>query len=669
MNLYQRLEYLPVGRKLLLALLVLLLSTLIAANLTFISAAYWISRQSTAPQALHTIARLISSPELVSALKTPEAAKAILQRLEQYSPLRAAVVYTPQGQQLAEFHNGHPLKIPTHVEEVQQWQADGFRVSVLTPLPQEAGYLLLVASSELPEAFYTGILSASLAILLVSLVLWVVVSRQMRRWITKPIRRLEKLSRRVTSEENYALRASPTAPESSDEIAHLANALNTMLSRIEAREHQLKQAYDETQAALDQSETYARQTRESNEQLEQEIKVRHRIEKKLTGFQNYLNNIINSMPSALITADESLRITQWNHQATLLSGTSVEEAANQPLGQAFPALAPFESRIRHAAFCQEVQRVERVCWPLADGLQHHYELTFYPLVGGDGLGVVIRIDEITERIHFEELIVQSEKMRSVGGLAAGMAHEINNPLGAISHNIQNIRRRLSTELEKNQEAAQQIGLSLTDMQHYLNIRQIPQILERIQLATNRAACIVTHMLGFTRMSNRQHVDTSLPALIEQALSIADNDFDLTEGFDFRAIQILRDFDPDLEQVPCISNELEQVLLNLLKNAAQAIHQRADRQLGRIVLRTRRHPPWAEIQVEDNGGGMPEAVRQRIFEPFFTTKDVGQGTGLGLFVSYFIITNNHKGQMEVQSTLGQGSLFTIRLPLIHNPASD
>jgi signal transduction histidine kinase len=81
-----------------------------------------------------------------------------------------------------------------------------------------------------------------------------------------------------------------------------------------------------------------------------------------------------------------------------------------------------------------------------------------------------------------------------------------------------------------------------------------------------------------------------------------------------------------------------------------------------VLRTRLLPNWAEVQVEDNGMGMPEAVRKRIFEPFFTTKEVGEGTGLGLSVSYFIITNNHKGQMEVQSKLGEGTCFTLRLPL-------
>ena len=191
---------------------------------------------------------------------------------------------------------------------------------------------------------------------------------------------------------------------------------------------------------------------------------------------------------------------------------------------------------------------------------------------------------------------------------------------------------------------------------------MPQLLDGIQQAGSRAAKIVSHMLSFSRMSNRQLADCQLPMLIDQALEIAGNDFALMEGFDFRSIEIVRDFDPQIDRVPCIANELEQVLLNLLKNAAQAIHQNQAQERGRIILRTRLNPPWAEIQVEDNGGGIPENVRKRIFEPFFTTKEVGQGTGLGLSVSYFIITNNHQGQMEVQCQPGHGSTFTLRLPL-------
>lgn len=276
---------------------------------------------------------------------------------------------------------------------------------------------------------------------------------------------------------------------------------------------------------------------------------------------------------------------------------------------------------------------------------------------------MIRIDDITQRLSLEEMMVQSEKMLSVGGLAAGMAHEINNPLGAILHNVQNIRRRLSADLPKNQEHAEQVGVELETVNRYLQSREVPQLLDGIQQAGARAAKIVTHMLSFSRRSNRQMAPCDLPALIDQAVEIAGNDFDLTIGFDFKGQAIIRQFDPLLGSVPGTANELEQVLLNLLKNAAQAIHLREDdSEPGRIILRTRLNPPWAEIQVEDNGIGMSENVRKRTFEPFFTTKEIGQGTGLGLSVSYFIITNNHKGQMEVHSTLGQGTCFTLRLPL-------
>jgi signal transduction histidine kinase len=277
--------------------------------------------------------------------------------------------------------------------------------------------------------------------------------------------------------------------------------------------------------------------------------------------------------------------------------------------------------------------------------------------------VVIRIDDITQRLSLEDMMVQSEKMLSVGGLAAGMAHEINNPLGAILHNVQNIRRRLSPDLPKNLEQAELTGVKLELVNQYLLGREVPQLLEGIQQAGARAAKIVSHMLNFSRLSNRKMAPCDLPALIDQAVEIASNDFDLTIGFDFKGQAITRQFDPNLGPVPGTANELEQVLLNLLKNAAQAIHQRTnDSEPGRIILRTRLSPPWAEIQVEDNGVGMTENIRKRTFEPFFTTKEIGQGTGLGLSVSYFIITNNHKGQMEVHSTPGQGTCFTLRLPL-------
>ncbi|WP_296250517.1 ATP-binding protein [Pseudomonas sp. UBA4194] len=662
MPLRQRLENLPVGQKLLAALLVLLTTVLLVANLTFISAAYWISQESMAPQALLTIGRLVSNPGLAQqALRSPQDAEALLSELNSYSPLRAAAVYDADGKLLSQLQHGDRLKLPNHFSAIQDWRASEFRSTQLVPL-SNSGHLLLVASSELPVAFYTGTLTASLGILVFSVLLWMVIARQIKRLITQPIYRLEELSRQVTREENYALRA---GRGNHDEIGSLAEAFNTMLSRIEAREQQLKRARDESQAAYDQAQGLAEETRHTNRKLELEVQVRSKIEKKLTGFQNYLNSIIDSMPSALIALDEQLYVTQWNQEASALSGTPLDEALNQPIFLAFEPLKPFLPQLKTTVEQHTVAKIERVTW-VKDDTPRHYALTFYPLMGGAGRGVVIRIDDITQRLSLEEMMVQSEKMLSVGGLAAGMAHEINNPLGAILHNVQNVRRRLSADLPRNLEQASEAGIDLETVNAYLRGREIPQLLDGIQQAGARAAKIVTHMLSFSRRSTREMAPCDLPGLIDQAVEIAGNDFDLAIGFDFKGQNIVRQFDPTLGPVPGTANELEQVLLNLLKNAAQAIHQRPDgSEPGRIILRTRLNPPWAEIQVEDNGIGMSENVRKRTFEPFFTTKEIGQGTGLGLSVSYFIITNNHKGQMEVHSTPGQGTCFTLRLPLASN----
>ncbi|HEX8596316.1 MAG TPA: ATP-binding protein [Pseudomonas sp.] len=664
MPLRQRLENLPVGQKILAALLVLLTTVLLVANLTFISAAYYISQEAMAPQALQTIGRLISNPNLASqALGSPGNAQALLRELKNYGPLRAAALYDNSGERLGQLQQGDSLKLPERFNHVETWRLTEFRSTQVIPVPkigQAPGHLLLVASSELPAAFYTGTLTASVGILVFSILLWLVIARQIRRLITEPIYQLEELSRQVTREENYALRAEPG---NKDEIGSLAEAFNTMLSRIEAREQQLKRARDDSQEAYDQAQGLAEETRHTNRKLELEVQVRSKIEKKLTGFQNYLNSIIDSMPSALIALDEQLYVTQWNQEASALSGTPLDEALNQPIFLAFPPMKAFLPQLKLTVERHSVTKIERVTW-IKDEERRHYALTFYPLTGGAGRGVVIRIDDITQRLSLEEMMVQSEKMLSVGGLAAGMAHEINNPLGAILHNVQNIRRRLSPDLPKNVEQAEVEGIELDKVNRYLESREVPQLLDGIQQAGGRAAKIVSHMLSFSRLSNRQMTPCELPALIDQAVEIASNDFDLTIGFDFKGQAIIRQFDPQLGPVPAIPNELEQVLLNLLKNAAQAIHQRPDdAEPGRIVLRTKLNPPWAEIQVEDNGIGMSENVRKRTFEPFFTTKEIGQGTGLGLSVSYFIITNNHKGQMEVQSSVGHGTCFTLRLPLV------
>jgi len=152
-------------------------------------------------------------------------------------------------------------------------------------------------------------------------------------------------------------------------------------------------------------------------------------------------------------------------------------------------------------------------------------------------------------------------------------------------------------------------------------------------------------------------------LMNSTLELAANDYDLKREYDFRKIDIIKEYSPDLSEVVCEENEIQQVFLNLLKNGAQAMMEK-DYVDGSpcFVIRLKKEGGMAVVEVEDNGPGMSEDVRKRVFEPFFSTKNVGQGTGLGLSVSYFIITDQHNGFMEVDSVPGRWTRFGIKIPV-------
>ena len=295
-----------------------------------------------------------------------------------------------------------------------------------------------------------------------------------------------------------------------------------------------------------------------------------------------------------------------------------------------------------------------------DGTQFPCYLDITKLIFDDGPMSISFARDLTERQQARDLMVQAEKMAMIGGLAAGMAHEINNPVGIIIQNLQNIERRLSDELPDNVAVAEALGLSLPQIRSYLEQRSIFNLLGKMYKAGERTTKIVSNILQFSRRSDSEHKLASLPDIIEGAVELAANDYDLKKKYDFRNIHITRDFAPDLPQVPVNATEFEQVIINILKNAAQAMAEsRSPR--PQINITATCEEDWAVVKVSDNGPGMEESTRKRIFEPFFTTKEVGVGTGLGLSVSYTLIAQNHKGSFTVDSAPGEGALFTIKLP--------
>jgi len=388
---------------------------------------------------------------------------------------------------------------------------------------------------------------------------------------------------------------------------------------------------------------------------------RKRAEEEIRRLKNYLSNIIDSMPSVLVGMDRDETVTQWNRAAEKISGISATEAIGRPITELLPDFSPWIEAMRGEIERQRSASMEKLLIE-KDGERCFYDLMLYPLIGNGVEGAVIRIEDATERARIQELMVQTEKMMSVGGLAAGMAHEINNPLGIIIQAAQNVERRVSPGLPANRKVAEELGVDLEGINAYFEKRRIPEFIGSIRDASLRASRIIAHMLQFSRYAGTTKQSVSLAGIIEQALELAASDYDLKKKYDFRSIEIIRDYAPDMPEVPMVVVEIEQVMLNLLKNAAQAMIVNPPGRGPKITLRLRREERYALIEVEDNGPGMVEEVRRRVFEPFFTTKEPGVGTGLGLSVSYMIVTQNHKGLMEVESTPGKGACFSVRLPL-------
>jgi len=395
--------------------------------------------------------------------------------------------------------------------------------------------------------------------------------------------------------------------------------------------------------------------------LDDALNVAECARRKSENLQDYLNNIVNSMPSMIIGVDVNGAITQWNSCAEKMTGVSEPDAVDRPLDSIIPRFTNEMSRIGDAINSRET-RVNKKRTYIANGETRHEDITIFPLAG-DVEGAVIRVDDVTEQVQLERIMIQSEKMQSVGGLAAGMAHEINNPLAIITQGIQNIQRRLDPKIQKNVEAAEKYGVDLEQMYNLLDERRVIKFLDGGRDACDRAAQIVKNMLMFSRKSDSLLTEVSLPELIEHTIILGSADYDMKKKYDFKFIDIHKEFASGVPPVMCCTGEIEQVLLNLFKNAVQAMEEvTADGYKPQLYIRLIKEYNFVRIEIEDNGPGIPEQFRKRIFEPFFTTKEVGTGTGLGLSVSYMIITQNHNGTFEVESEEGGGTKFVIRLPL-------
>jgi signal transduction histidine kinase len=277
-----------------------------------------------------------------------------------------------------------------------------------------------------------------------------------------------------------------------------------------------------------------------------------------------------------------------------------------------------------------------------------------------------------ESLHIR--LAQAQKLESIGELAAGIAHEINTPIQYVGDNtrfVQSACQDITSILEICQRLVGSAGIegNLTDAAAILQatmdqadveylIDEIPSAIQQSLEGVDRVANIVRAMKEFAHPGNCEMTPTDLGKAIENTVMVARNEWKYVADLDTV-------FDPNLPLVPCLPGELNQVLLNMIVNASHAIAESLDEspdQKGRIRITTQLAPPYAEIRVMDSGSGIPTANLEKIFTPFFTTKAAGKGTGQGLAIAHSVVVEKHNGTIHVESEPGEGTVFTIRLPL-------
>ncbi|MGH8352720.1 MAG: ATP-binding protein [Pseudomonas sp.] len=414
---------------------------------------------------------------------------------------------------------------------------------------------------------------------------------------------------------------------------------------------------------------------------------------------NLASALVEHIGVGLIILDQNLRIQYWNAFISRCSGKALDQARNQPLIEIFPEAdtprlrqmveqardqgrhvytqwrddpyllqLPFSPSGKPVALM--LQSTLFFLYRAADG-KPYYGLVLYDTTelakSNEQLeaalnalsGKQLEQDQLIKKLETANTqLLQSEKLAAIGQLAAGVAHEINNPIGYVFSNLKTLAGYVHDLLRiidavdgaASLEELRQLKRSL----EYDYIRNdVEALIGESEDGIDRVKRIITALKDFSHIEEDEFRIADLTRGLETTLNVVNNELK------YKA-EVVKEYD-NLPEVECIPSQINQVLMNLLVNAAHAIEQ-----FGRITLRSGHEGEWVWLEVEDTGSGIEPKLLNRIYEPFFTTKPIGKGTGLGLSLSYNIIQKHH-GRIEVFSELGQGTRFRIWLP-VKQPAT-
>ncbi len=381
----------------------------------------------------------------------------------------------------------------------------------------------------------------------------------------------------------------------------------------------------------------------------QNAQLYRRLERKVLEYErlhDFNENIVESINVGVFAVDLEDRIESWNAQMEVMLATPRVDALGHALTDVFPS--EFITEFDRVRAEQGASTLYKFRLPTPTSELRTANITIAPLLNREfqAVGRIVIVDDITERINMETQLTQSEKLSSIGLLAAGVAHEVNTPLAVISSYAQMLSKQLLGK-----------QLAVDEATH----ARLQPVLEKITQQTFRASEIVNGLLNFSRMGSSEFSRVDLNSVVRDTTLLLEHQLRSAN------VEVVTSLDDSLPEIPGNRGKLQQVLVNFVLNAKDALQGREN---PRIRIATHHAGAAVRLRVEDNGIGMSEAVLRRIYDPFFTTKSnpaQGQrkGTGLGLAVTYGIV-QEHAGTIDVSSTVGEGTVFEVVFPAAESP---
>ncbi len=409
---------------------------------------------------------------------------------------------------------------------------------------------------------------------------------------------------------------------------------------LEEIRNELEARVRERTATLDESNQLLQ---ENHKVLEGEIVEHQNTARQLRQSESYIHSILRSMPLMLIGLDADGAVSQWNWRAEEVSGLSIADVMGRNLWRAYPSITVSPEQIKQAMDEDRTLTIKQ-----SQRGRFHFDVTIYPLNEQTGLGVVILIDDVTQRVSAENMLIQRDKMSSMGELAGSVAQDISTPVHAMLMDIQEVKSRVS-------------GHS------YESGKDPAPMLDDALLRGEQVSAVVSNLLAFSSGRASDMKDADVTEIIDHSLELAQSVLTTSSGLQFGDVTIHRSYESDLPQIPCHATELQQVFLSLLRHCVTAM---GDVDLSgynpEITIEANKFYDALWLKVQHNGNGISLAEQQVLFEPFFTdatgASDENYDARLRLSYPYFIVTEQHRGQLAVTSDIDIGTTFHIQLLL-------